>query len=241
MFSEASSYNYDRRTAASGTPVLDKLIQDHSKNTSVIDIAIKKIHAIADKVDKMVRLNDEDSNIPGLAHQAVESAHKMFDPFRSFLTSWKGEVEKVGESPIFHDIVREIKNLAAQLKEMDRAYAYSMEASSASSRDGHQAAKALHDLAIAVSSVKTVYGQYMKTYLGFSPRNVYTITDEAGGMQSRVYAAKPNEFRVFLIDLDSGNQLPQWTSYPDFDRAIAYAKKLVGAAPGAHLVEDYNP
>ena len=38
-------------------------------------------------------------------------------------------------------------------------------------------------------------------------------------------------FAVYILDVDSGNLLPAVTQFPDYERAIHYAKQCVGLEP----------
>jgi hypothetical protein len=162
------SYDYDRRTAAvSATPVLDKLFHDHARVTSAMEPLIKRLHAAADKAEKLVKLNDEDPAVLQVASAAAEIAYKLFEPFRPFLSSWRKEVEQI-QVPYLGKIVHEMENLAHQLGDLNSAYSYTLEEVHKVPRYMDKVTTHLHDLAIAASSLKTVYGQYASEYLRVS-------------------------------------------------------------------------
>ena len=154
-------YDYDRRNilaARTLTPVLDKLMKNHSKVVSECDAAIKKVHALAGKAES--KKSDPDTH--KLFTQAYEPAYKMYEEFRSFIQASTKEEEILSHVDQGSDTAREVKSLIGMLKDTSKAMAWCQQA--AQDKDLDMGVKALHDLAVALSSVKTVFGQLTQAY-----------------------------------------------------------------------------
>jgi hypothetical protein len=155
-------YNYDRRTAASETPIFDALVRDQAKIMAHLDKLIPKIHDATNKIENMARGSYEfDPKLFALADTATVPAYKLFEPFRP-LSSFKAhdELKRLEGSNV--DAAKESRNLASAFAAYSKAYNFATD--SKLNKDPNNLVKHLHDLSMAASTLKTVFGQLVRVY-----------------------------------------------------------------------------
>jgi hypothetical protein len=155
-------YDYDRRTARSETPILDALVRDHAKIMGVLDKLIPKIHDATNKVEDLARKSfEDDPKVFTLADTATVPAYKLFDPFRP-LSTFKAhdELKLLADSNV--EAAKESRNLAQSFQDYSKAYNIATEGKQ--KKDSAMLLKGLHDLAMAASTLKTVFGQLVRVY-----------------------------------------------------------------------------
>ena len=154
------SYDYDRRVAnASATPTLDALAHDAAKVVAKLEVGIKKLHPAADKIEKLQRSGSEGPALQA-ATDAASAAYQVFAPFRPFLSNATRELSELKGMSL--PVAKEAHTLYNILRSFDHSYALTMDA--AHKKNVAEAVKSVHDLAVGVSSLKTIFGQFVSAY-----------------------------------------------------------------------------
>lgn len=145
------------RRASSSTPTLDKLYNDEHRIMMVLDREGQALHKAADKI------NGDPSD--KLRDSAIRMAYRVFNPFRDFIGAWRQELSSLPEDTerrVFAKITAEVRNLGEALQSLNKNYALAQQVK----QDKTSAAKVIHDLAVDVSTLNTVFKQYVGAYRG---------------------------------------------------------------------------
>jgi hypothetical protein len=160
-----SMYDYDRRVrlaAGSATPTWDKLFKDGDKVTSTLDKVAGRLNTLADKVEKAVKkagFQTANPEVNELLGKCLDTARPAFDPFRPVLDKGKNELDEIkGE----FEAVKQAKEVYTAFRALDKAYNAIGQARQDKDLEG--ADKLAHEIAMAVSTLKTIFGQYVRAY-----------------------------------------------------------------------------
>jgi hypothetical protein len=155
-------YDYDRRTAGSDTPTFDALVKNQAKIMAHLNKLIPKIHDATNKIEAQARGSYEfDPKLFALADTATVPAYKLFEPFRP-LSTFKAheELKRLEGSNV--EAAKESRNLAEAFSAYSKAYNFATD--SKLNKDPNNLTKHLHDLAVAASTLGTVFGQLVRAY-----------------------------------------------------------------------------
>ena len=154
-------YDYDRRTARSETPVFDALVKNHAKVHTLLDTTIKRLHDAAAKIEDFARkTHNEDPKLFELAETSTGPAYKLFEPFRPLLSKGRAELASFEASQT--KVAQEARNLYEAIQDLNKAYNLATEGRL--KKDAHMVLKGTHDLAMAASGLKTIFGQLVSAY-----------------------------------------------------------------------------
>jgi hypothetical protein len=148
--------------AGSATPSFDKLLADKSKIEQTLGAAIKKLAPLADKVEDMSK---KKYGYPGpdvFPHlkKMHEAAYLIFNPLRNILSDGAKELSGL-ETATFPAAVQ-AKNLLAAMKDFNKAWMALGQVLQDKNDDKDGEAEAVsHELAMAVTTLKTIFGQYI--------------------------------------------------------------------------------
>lgn len=156
----AAAYSYDRTAADTHTPVFDKLFKDHAKIDSLLGTATKKLSGLADKIENVAKKNSSDPQLLKLIEQAVDATYKVLAPFRDLLSKGKGELDEVAE--VHTQATTQAKHLFQAAKDLGKAYDQGWKVMQDKEPGG--APKAAHEMMMAVSTLKTILGQYERVF-----------------------------------------------------------------------------
>jgi hypothetical protein len=91
-----------------------------------------------------------------------EAAYLVFNPFRDVLS--KGQSELSGLETAEFPAAKQARNLLSAMKDLDKAYnAVGQVVQDKDPKEG-EAEKVAHGLAMAVTTLKTIFGQYVDAY-----------------------------------------------------------------------------
>ena len=119
----------------------------------------------ADKVEDAIS-SHQHAKAVSLCEKAVSEVQKVFDAFRPLLSKGYSEVEGLG------DVSKPSKDLLRAIRDVDTDYktAIKVTQSKDSDTDRADAAKnATHSLSMAVSDLKAVFNQFVKSYGSQAP------------------------------------------------------------------------
>ena len=158
-------YDYDRRVrlaAGSATPTWDKLFKDSDKVTATLDRVAGRLNTMADKVEKAVKkagFKTDDPAVHDLLGKCLDTARPAFDPFRVVLDKGKNELDEIKAE---FDAVKQAKEVYTAFRTLDKAY--NAIAQARQDKDLEGADKLAHEIAMAVSTLKTIFGQFVRAY-----------------------------------------------------------------------------
>lgn len=154
-------YSYDRRASGSATPTFDKLFKDADKVETALSAAAKKTTGLADKVETAAKKSSYAPEVFELLGKMLDAARPAFDPFRPLLQKGDKELDEVKDAEF--DAAKQARELYnAVRKDLDKAY--NAVAQARQDKDGDAAKKVAHDLAMAVSTLRTIFGQFVRAY-----------------------------------------------------------------------------
>ncbi len=160
-------YSYDRTagSAGSATPSFDKALKDKSKIEVTLGAAVKKLAPLADKVEDMSK---KKHGYPGpdvfpVLKKMHEAAYLIFSPLRDILSDGAKELSGL-ETATFPSAVQ-AKNLLAAAKDFNKAWMAlgQVVQDKDDDKDG-EAEEVSHEMTMAVTTLKTVFGQYVDSY-----------------------------------------------------------------------------
>lgn len=157
-------YSYDRVAVDSATPTFDKLFKDADKIDSILVTVSKKLDMLAGKVEKAASSYVVKPEAYDILGKMMDAARLVFDPFRPLLSKGASELDEIKDAHF--DAARQARELYNAVKsDLDKAYnAVAQVRQDKDQDDVSGLKKAAHDLAMAVSTLKTLFGQYVRAY-----------------------------------------------------------------------------